>query len=319
LLELVLICVSEHIRVAHAFPGMLGMLGPAMNFMGGARGLQFLPSPENMRNMAAPFTHSRGVHGIELGGAEEGRCRGGSAIIRDGVITRQTSAETRLAFVRKVYMIVLSQLLLTMAVAGLVVKNVDKYWVNSNTWALGLSVALSFGSLLAISCWGNAARTFPKNYVLLYSFTTFVALTLGFLSATVPGSTVVFAVVITGMVVFSLTVYAWTTSTSFVGYMPFVMVALSTLGSLGFALFMIEWCFGIYFPWMVVMYNAAGVMLFAFYIVFDTQRIIGEWGGHDTQFAIDDYAFAALSLYIDIVNFFMHLLSLMRYYSQRTE
>jgi len=54
----------------------------------------------------------------------------------------------------------------------------------------------------------------------------------------------------------------------------------------------------------------SGVLLFTFYIVFDTQLLIGEYGGHKVQFGIDDYVFAALNLYLDIINLFLHILSL---------
>ena len=50
--------------------------------------------------------------------------------------------------------------------------------------------------------------------------------------------------------------------------------------------------------------------LFAFYIVFDTQMMLGSWGGHKVEFSIDDYAFAALNLYLDIINFFLYILEI---------
>jgi len=57
-------------------------------------------------------------------------------------------------------------------------------------------------------------------------------------------------------------------------------------------------------------YACAGATLFSFYIVYDTQLIVG--GTHKKhQFSIDDYAFAALNLYMDIINLFLMLLSLL--------
>eukprot|EP00438_Fugacium_kawagutii_P011117 Skav203188 [mRNA] locus=scaffold39:361567:361815:+ [translate_table: standard] len=50
--------------------------------------------------------------------------------------------------------------------------------------------------------------------------------------------------------------------------------------------------------------------VFAFYIVFDTQLMLGSWGGHKLQFDIDDYAFAALNLYLDIINLFLYILEI---------
>ncbi|CAK0798661.1 unnamed protein product [Prorocentrum cordatum] len=45
---------------------------------------------------------------------------------------------------------------------------------------------------------------------------------------------------------------------------------------------------------------------FSAYIVFDTQMIVG--GTHKYQFSVDDYAMAAIMLYIDIIQLFVHLL-----------
>jgi len=60
---------------------------------------------------------------------------------------------------------------------------------------------------------------------------------------------------------------------------------------------------------MMMLYDFLGVLLFTFFIVFDTQMIIG--GNHKVQFSIDDYCFAALNLYLDIINLFLHILALL--------
>lgn len=281
------------------------MLNQGFNLFGGlsARGVSFLPTADQMRGMTAAF-----------GSRQDQDCEHGN----DGLeLSRETAIEIRQGFVRKVYMLVLTQLLLTFCVAGLIFRHISGAWVRSNSWALGLSMAMCFGSLCAIMCCGAGARKFPQNYFLLYGFTVFAAVTLGLISSTVSGPAVVLAVLITLLVFVFLTFYACITRTSFAGYAPYMFAAFDIVATFGFALWMMSWCFGISFPWMVVVYDAAGVALFTFYIVFDTQRIIGEWGGHSTKFVIDDYAYAALSLYIDIINLFMHLLSMIRYFVDR--
>lgn len=45
------------------------------------------------------------------------------------------------------------------------------------------------------------------------------------------------------------------------------------------------------------------------YIVYDTQLIVG--GAHKKhEFGVDDYVFAALNLYLDIINLFIFILSI---------
>ena len=58
-----------------------------------------------------------------------------------------------------------------------------------------------------------------------------------------------------------------------------------------------------------IIYSSAGSMLFSFYIVYDTQLIVG--GNHrKIMFHTDDYVLAAVSLYLDVINLFLYLLDL---------
>lgn len=60
---------------------------------------------------------------------------------------------------------------------------------------------------------------------------------------------------------------------------------------------------------MIKMYSGASALLFSMYIVYDVQLIVG--GKHKQhQFSLDDYCFAALNIYLDIINLFLHLLRL---------
>jgi len=56
----------------------------------------------------------------------------------------------------------------------------------------------------------------------------------------------------------------------------------------------------------MMLYDLAGIMLFTFYIEYETQLILG--GAHSVSFDIDEYVFAALNLYLDMINMFLYLL-----------
>ncbi len=56
-------------------------------------------------------------------------------------------------------------------------------------------------------------------------------------------------------------------------------------------------------------YAALAAGLFSLFIVYDTQQIIGG-KHHSHKFEIDEYVFAALTLYIDIIQLFLQLLKL---------
>merc|ERR1712227_881209 len=59
---------------------------------------------------------------------------------------------------------------------------------------------------------------------------------------------------------------------------------------------------GVHYALLNTMLSLLGVIVFTFYIIYDTPRRIG--GKHKTQFSVDDYASAAFQLYLDIINVF---------------
>lgn len=77
----------------------------------------------------------------------------------------------------------------------------------------------------------------------------------------------------------------------------------------GFSLIIALWSFFAPVPHGIrLVYACLGVLLFSFFIVYDTQLIVG--GAHKHAFDIDDYCFAALNLYLDIINLFLFLLQI---------
>lgn len=54
-----------------------------------------------------------------------------------------------------------------------------------------------------------------------------------------------------------------------------------------------------------------GALIFSMYIVYDTQLMMG--GSHKYSISPEEYVFAALNLYLDIINLFIYLLRIVRY------
>ena len=60
-----------------------------------------------------------------------------------------------------------------------------------------------------------------------------------------------------------------------------------------------------------ILLGAIGCLVFSLYIVYDTQLIIGSPDAkkpHRYTFTVDDYAFAAANLYLDVINLFYMVL-----------
>ena len=59
---------------------------------------------------------------------------------------------------------------------------------------------------------------------------------------------------------------------------------------------------------MFVVYASLGAVIFSCYIVVDTQIMMG--GKHKYSLDPEEYVFASLNLYLDIINLFLMILSL---------
>ncbi len=57
-----------------------------------------------------------------------------------------------------------------------------------------------------------------------------------------------------------------------------------------------------------IVYASIGAFLFSCYIIFDTQLMMG--GGHKYALDPEEYIFAALNLYLDIINLFLFILQI---------
>lgn len=216
--------------------------------------------------------------------------------------------EIRLGFIRKVYGILTAQLLVTVLIAAPIAE-LGKQWTVENQWLLMLSSVMTLVTILAMMCCRDATMSFPTNYICLTVFTAFEAVTVGFLCAQYTVQSVLLAFGLTAAIFASLTVYAWTTKTDFTGLGPYLFAGLIAMLLMSMLITLLSFL-GFQLSFMVTAWSALGVLLFTFYIVYDTQLMLGSFGGHQTQFGVDEYVFAALSLYLDIINLFVYILQL---------
>jgi len=222
-------------------------------------------------------------------------------------LLKSAAAEVRQGFVRKVYGILCVQLLVTTAIA-VPFQFMSKPQIQASSWLLGVSTAVLIGTMCAMICCAESLRKYPQNYIFLGVLTTAMGVLVGFTSAMYTWQSVVLAAGITVGIFLGMTIFAWTTNTDFTGYGPYLFGALMCMMMFGFTISILA-MFGVTIEWMMMLYDFLGVLLFTFFIVFDTQMIIG--GNHKVQFSIDDYCFAALNLYLDIINLFLHILALL--------
>lgn len=237
---------------------------------------------------------------LERGCAEKGR----TDVVKDQAI-HEVPDYVRRGFIRKVYGILTVQVFLTLAIAA-PFQFVSQQWLSQQVWLFQVALWGSLAIILAMSCCcQEKARKFPMNYVMLFGFTVFEAVVIGFITARYETTSVMLAGGATAAAFLGLTLYACFTKTDFTGIGPYVFVALIVLCITSFVIVVLPVGSTVH-----MLFAGCGALLFSMYIVYDTQLIVG--GRHrKLSLGVDDYVFAALNLYLDFVNLFLFLLSIL--------
>ena len=174
--------------------------------------------------------------------------------------------------------------------------------------ALTASCVISIVFIFGIICCESCSRQVPTNYLALFGFTLCESIMLSVVCLFVNSSAVGLAAAMTALVTAGLTAYACTTKSDFTGMGGYLFAALLTMVVCGF----VGSFFSAFYQteWIQNLYAGAGCLIFSMYIVYDTQLIVGG-DHHKYEFSVDDYVFAALNIYLDIVNLFIYILQLL--------
>ena len=187
--------------------------------------------------------------------------------------------EDRLGFVRKVYGILATQLVITACFVYLCMSEVQASIAAEKPTAFtsvlfdgGIMIAimvLYLFSYCALVCY---RKTVPVNYILLSVFTMCVSWMVGFICSLSNPKTVMEATVLTAGMTVAISFYAMTTKTDFTNSIfsfALVVVVLSAM----ILCIPLMWIFNS--PLLRTVYCALGVILFGFYLLYDTQMIMG--------------------------------------------
>jgi FtsH-binding integral membrane protein len=252
------------------------------------------------------------------------------------------SPQLRWAFVRKVYTILSIQMLLTIAVASVVVfvRPVALFFVSSPggfglyifliilpfigtcitrarahtqdrsplfsfldrqlTFPLSLCVFIQTAVLCPLYYY---YQRHPVNLLLLGLFTVAISFAVGLTCAFTKGEVILESAILTAVVVVSLTAYTFWAARrghdfNFLG--PFLFAAVMIL--MVFALIQL------FFPLgriSLMVYGGLAALIFCGYIIYDTDNLI-------KRYSYDEYVWAAVALYLDVINLFLSLLTLFR-------
>ncbi|KAL7737792.1 hypothetical protein ACLKA6_006180 [Drosophila palustris] len=273
-----------------------------------------LPAPENMNTSnvsgrdamhSAPFLETGNIRMQNSSGfivAGSGMQDNASLEPKNIIFNDQS---IRKGFIRKVYMILLAQLLFTFGIiAVFLYHEPTKMFVQQHPIVMLVAVIVNLVVLLSMACCESARRTYPINFVCLGLFTFTMSLLLGAVSSTMDANLVLMAVGITALLVISLSIFAIQTKYDFTAWRGAMIACVVCLIILSLTGAFLRTAFD------DAVISIFGALIASFLLIYDTQMIIG--GTHKYQFSPEDYIFAALTLYVDCVRILLYVLRFVR-------
>lgn len=214
-----------------------------------------------------------------------------------------SDVKIRHAFIKKAYSIVSFQLLITIGISAIIrfIPKVSSFFVY-NPWLLWLALIGTIVIMFTLVCCESVCRSYPTNMILLLVFTVLESLLIGCICIQYKMDTLLIAVVITFAIVVGLTLFAFQTKIDFTGFGVYLFVFGLVLMLFGLISIILR------SNLLNILYAAFGAGLFSMYLVFDTQLMIG--GKHKYSISPEDYVFASLNIYLDIINLFLLILRL---------
>jgi len=154
--------------------------------------------------------------------------------------------------------------------------------------------------IIAMACFEEVRRTSPGNFICLGIFTICESVMLGTISTFYEVDEVLLAVGITVAVTFGLTLFSFQTKVDF-----------TRCGGILFVSLLVLFIAGIFLATtrnreVEIFIASCGALLFSFYIIYDMQIMMG--GKQKYSVSPEEYIFAALNLYLDILNIFLFIL-----------
>ena len=207
-------------------------------------------------------------------------------------------------FLYKVYGIISVQLLITLIVILIFQKeSINSYFKNRPTLTGFLNFLSSIGfiaTLIVLILKKDLSKQVPYNYISLFIMTFFLSIMCAFFSLSFTKDSVVFCIFLTLISSVAISIYAYYSTINWGIVLALIIVAISQCFGFLFMLFLLRnsllekvLCF-------------LGTLLFGVYLVYDTQVIMKKFG---ETYGVDDYIYAAIQLYLDIINLFMAILS----------
>ncbi|RDD41224.1 Protein lifeguard 1 [Trichoplax sp. H2] len=209
----------------------------------------------------------------------------------------------------QVYCLLFIQLLITCGITALFifVKPIQEF-IHQNMWmyilgiVLLLIVTVIMGSVVEARQVNVILREIPYNYICLLIYTLIMSFMVGTIASYFKVSAVMIAFGIVSIVAFVITIFSLQTKMDFTSQGGLLLGLLGVLMGFGF------FCIFFYNRILYIVYASIGAFIFTLYLIYNTQLMM--WGQKRYAISPEEYIFATLNLYSDIVNLFIMILEI---------
>ncbi|XP_063676691.1 protein lifeguard 1-like [Bolinopsis microptera] len=227
-----------------------------------------------------------------------------SNLVISGASTAFDDQSVRRGFIRKVYAILIAMLTLTFTVIiAFTTIPVLRTWGQTRV-ALLVFVVLWLSAIvlmIVLICNESLRRSYPQNAIFLVVMTLIFSFALGITASYSKPFIVLVAIATTLGIVIALTIFAFQTKYDFT-----ILTGILFCVSISLLVFVILVVL-LHSRVLYLVYATLGACLISIYIVVDTQIMMS---GKTVQLDPEEYVFAALNLYVDIIMLFSYVLVL---------
>ena len=215
---------------------------------------------------------------------------------------------SRAGFVRKVYSIFSAQMICTIAITGLIMNDASIKDFLFQNFKLFMISAYLISTAVVVALVANPKLRYqkPYNFILLGIHTIMQSILVGIFSSSINPRLVCLGTMHTLGTFLAITLYSFQPNEKF-DLTPFGNVLLTGSASMLIGLFL---NFFLKMPILDNLISGGLAVLFASYMAFDTQKIVGG-KHHKYQYSQKEYILAALNLYQDVINFFIQIMNIL--------
>lgn len=211
----------------------------------------------------------------------------------------------RLGFIRRVFAVLMLQLFTTVGFICLFIFEERVKAFVHQSWGMYISAYVLFFVLyFVLVCCDSVRRSYPSNVILLIMFTLSLSYLVGVISSFHETNVVLIMMGVTTLVCASVMLFACQTKYDF-----------TTCGGILFCAALAVIFLSIFTPLWLALNTTAGkiilggvlALLFVAFLAYDVQLVMG---GRKYELSPEEYIFASLILYMDIIRIFLLLLAI---------